>query len=124
MLAELFSDTVARKAGAQDHNGGVFLIDHRFFVMGRLVDGLFLQQLEVFLAYAAVGAQPVLGNVLPLGAGRDAVIRPAFLLVVHQATDNTFPSTHCYFSLLQLFVNAANPMILVDFGHKLRDAPL
>src|SRR5690606_35867425 len=50
--------------------------------------------LEVFLADAAIRAQPVFGYVFPFGAGGNTIIGPAFGLVIHPSTDNTFPTAH------------------------------
>src|SRR3954464_10122949 len=45
-----------------------------------------LYHLEVRLRRAAIGTAPVLGDVVPAGAGGDAVLGPAPLLVVLEAT--------------------------------------
>src|SRR5690349_21599386 len=45
-----------------------------------------LHHLEVRLGGSAVGAAPVVGDVVPAGAGRDAVFGPAFGLVVLEST--------------------------------------
>src|SRR5271156_2917649 len=53
--------------------------------------------LEVRLRGAAVRAAPVLGDVVPAGAGRDAVLRPPLGLVVFEATlhaDEQFVVAH------------------------------
>src|SRR5690606_8724138 len=53
-----------------------------------------LDHLEVALADAAVRAQPVLGHVFPAGAGGDAVVRPAFGLVIDQPAYDALPLLH------------------------------
>ncbi|MNF03197.1 hypothetical protein D3C80_2024670 [compost metagenome] len=40
----------------------------------------------------AFGADPILGNILPAGAGEDAILRPAQRLVVNQAANDAKPS--------------------------------
>ena len=94
VLAELLGHTVAGQASADDNHRRMDLVRHRFLVVRRLVNGRFLNQLEIFLADATIGAQPVLGHVFPLGARRNAIIRPAVFLVVDQATDYAFPLAH------------------------------
>jgi len=54
----------------------------------------FLEQLEILFPDTAVGTQPVLGDVFPFGTRCNAVVRPAFLLVVDQATHDAFVLAH------------------------------
>ena len=94
VLAKLLGQAITRQPGAQDHDRGMHLVDHRLLVVGSIVHRRLFQQLEVLLAHAAIGAQPVFRHIFPFGAGGYAVIGPAFRFVVDQATDNTFPLAH------------------------------
>jgi hypothetical protein len=46
-------------------------------------------ELKLFLADAAVGADPILGDIFPLGAGGDAVIGISDCLIIDIAANDT-----------------------------------
>ena len=55
--------------------------------------------LELILAYAAQGADKIVGQIFPLRAGGDAVVRIAGGFVVHPATDGASVNFHiCFLS--------------------------
>ena len=77
--------------------GGCTLSDHRFLVVRSIVQprAFFGSSSKSSLPTPQSGHNQSSGHIFPPGARGNAVVRPAFLLVVNQATDNTFPSTHC-----------------------------
>src|SRR5438105_1760819 len=62
----------------------VVLISRRWARLGRS-RACDLDHLEVLLGRAAVGATPVVGDVVPASAGGDAVLGPALRLVVFES---------------------------------------
>jgi len=72
----------------------MYLVDRRFLVVWRIVNGCLFDQFKVFLANTTIRTEPVFRNIFPLGSRSNTVIRPAVLFIVNQATDNTFPLAH------------------------------
>src|SRR5690606_24179724 len=68
----------------------------------RLAD---FDHLEVFLAHAAIGTNPVFGHIFPAGSRGNAVIRPSLCLIVNQSADYALPFLHRFILLL----SAASP---------------
>ena len=56
--------------------------------------GLILNQFEVFLAHAAIRANPVGRHIFPFGPRRNTVIRPSQCFVVNVATYDAFVFSH------------------------------
>ncbi len=62
--------------------------------MRRIIYRRLFEQFKVFLSYTTIGTEPVFWYVFPLGTWRNTIVWPTLLLVIDQATDNTFPLTH------------------------------
>ncbi|OGT72680.1 MAG: hypothetical protein A3H44_06360 [Gammaproteobacteria bacterium RIFCSPLOWO2_02_FULL_57_10] len=65
--------------------------------------GLYFYHLEVFLADATIRAAPVIGDIFPAGARRDAFIGQAKGFVVEEFTNQALPFLHVDHHQLQLF---------------------
>jgi hypothetical protein len=48
-------------------------------------------KLEIAFSHTTIGTSPAIGNIFPLGAGRNAISRPSLRFVVNQSTHNTLP---------------------------------
>src|SRR5690606_34257071 len=51
-------------------------------------------EFEILLSHPAIGTLPVIGNILPAGAGRDPILGPTIGLIIDEATDNASPPAH------------------------------
>ena len=94
VLAKLLGQSIAGKTGPEDNHRRMNLVHHRLLVVRCIVHRLLFQQFKVFFTDPAIGAEPVLRHIFPFCTRSDAIIRPAFLLVVDQAANNAFILTH------------------------------
>jgi hypothetical protein len=51
-------------------------------------------QVERFFTDTAIGTHPVIGNIFPTRAGRDAVLGIALGFVINMSANDTFPLRH------------------------------
>lgn len=53
-----------------------------------------LDHFKIFFADTAIGALPISRDIFPAGACHDALVRPAFSLVIDESAYNTLPLLH------------------------------
>ena len=62
-----------------------------------------LNHLEIFLCHAALGANKIFRNILPLGARREPFFLAALSFIVNPTTNDALPLTHYLVPQIQIF---------------------